>query len=152
MIGYAGARTKPDFWHRFSNEKARARRVTEFFADRRGMAEYQAKKKAERTASLAQPHKLAVGHLLYSTWGYEQTNADFYKVLRLVGARSVELVKVAANTTHEGANYTGTAIPGEATIGDPFVKRVGIHDSVRLTSYSSASLWDGRPIAWSAYA
>ena len=38
--------------------------------------------------------KLEENDILYSSWGYEQTNINFYKVKRLCGKTQVELVKI----------------------------------------------------------
>lgn len=35
-----------------------------------------------------------VGDVFKSTWGYDQTNVDFYQVRRLVGSQSVEVEEV----------------------------------------------------------
>lgn len=39
-------------------------------------------------------HGVKVGDLFYSSWGYEQTNVDFFQVVALVGARSVRVREV----------------------------------------------------------
>lgn len=39
-------------------------------------------------------HGVKVGDLFYSSWGYEQTNVDFFQVVSLVGARSVRVREV----------------------------------------------------------
>lgn len=39
-------------------------------------------------------HGVKVGDLFVSSWGYEQTNVDFFQVVALVGARSVRVREV----------------------------------------------------------
>ena len=39
---------------------------------------------------------MKVGDFLYSSWGYDQTNIDFYKVVGLVGKTMVEIMPVCS--------------------------------------------------------
>ena len=41
----------------------------------------------------AAPHDLKVGDILYSSWGYDQTNIDFYQVTA-VGVHSVKIREI----------------------------------------------------------
>ena len=89
-----------------------------------------------------------VGDILASSWGYEQTNVDFYKVTK-VTAKSVKIEQVGTTETDTGF-LTGTAVPAlDNTVGEPSTRRFySIGDGrygCRLTSFSSAYLWDGKP-------
>jgi len=91
-----------------------------------------------------------VGDILYSSWGYDQTNVDFYEVTAVANSM-VEIREVASKIVSEkqGTAYV-TALPGRF-VGPPMKKRVAPSVSetnsyhVKITSFSSASLWDGRP-------
>lgn len=48
-------------------------------------------KKAEAKRNLINPYK--VGDILYSSWGYDQTNVDFYQIVEVM-AKSIELRKI----------------------------------------------------------
>lgn len=44
-----------------------------------------------------------VGDLFYASWGYDQTNVDFFQVIALVGASSVRVREVYPKMTNESA-------------------------------------------------
>jgi hypothetical protein len=92
--------------------------------------------------------QLEVGDILYSSWGYDQTNIDFYKVKRLAGKTMVELVPIESKLaeTLQNSPYQDMVVPYPANEGKPFRRKIQ-GDYVRLNSYSGASLWDGKPLA-----
>lgn len=93
------------------------------------------------------------GAILYSSWGYEQTNIDFYIILERKND-FVKIQQIAKNKTYDrNFNDRGncTADPSNL-IGEPFKKKISKYASINLTSYSGALLWDGQPLGWSSYA
>ena len=101
-------------------------------------------------------HSLKIGDILESSWGYDQTNVDFYKVIGVSPTR-VRVVKVKAQSTSGASWGTGTKVPvPDAQDGDPMWRKV--HESgpkqygVRIASYAWARLWDGRPANFTEYA
>lgn len=119
---------------------------------------HQAKAKAEKAAKLAQPHGLKVGQVLVSSWGYDQTNVDFYEIAELVGKRSAKIAKIAGMVC-EGAPENdygdrGKTIPSDSPdrrTGEPFLVRIGPNGSVKV-DHHYAHPWDGAPLYWSSYA
>jgi hypothetical protein len=152
-VGYAGKSAKPLFHFYFANEAARERRVREFFDGQAATKAYKANRAAERKAKLAQGHKLQLGHILKSTWGYDQTNVDFYQVTALIGTRMVEIRQISAVSDQTGW-ATGNCTPRlDSFKGEAFRKLVNEDGvSVKIESFAWASLWDGRPANWTAYA
>lgn len=150
-VAFHGKAAKPAFHFRFRDTEAREKRVRKFFAEVQGVENYKAERKAKRREKLAQPHKLQVGHILVSSWGYEQTNIDWYQVTALKGARSVELRKIGAVIDTDLMDQ-GTCTPRlDDFRGEAFTKRVDEHNGVKLESYAWARLWDGKPMRWSSY-
>ncbi len=99
-----------------------------------------------------------VGDILSSSWGYDQTNVDFYKVLRFTG-KSVVIQRIESDTTEEGfmCGHSVPHVPHTASKyrGEPMTKRVNYHGNgygVKITDYASAYLWDGQPERTSWYA
>lgn len=112
------------------------------------------------------PHiaeRIEPGAILYSSWGYDQTNVDYYLVTRTTWA-SCWIVPMS-HVECPSAGYSpmsGHTTPLEAITsdrwGEPIVpkmhriRRYGYgertEEAVTLTSYSSARLWDG----WALYA
>lgn len=95
--------------------------------------------------------KLEVNDILYASWGYEQTNIDFYKVKRLVGKTMVELVKVANKMAdNQDCEYSINVIPYPASEGKEIFRRKikgKQNPYVRISTYKFAELWDGIPKA-----
>lgn len=91
-----------------------------------------------------------VNDILLSTWGYDQTNSDYYKVLKVVGT-FVELVALnEVETPHKEGWMFGTTLPLVDSIkGLPFRKKYkdgyGGGYRVKINSFAGASVWDGTP-------
>lgn len=65
-------------------------------------------KKSEKSAPTAKPEKVnkygvKVGDLFSASWGYEQTNVDFFQVVELVGTSSVRVREVYPEMIEEDA-------------------------------------------------
>ena len=99
--------------------------------------------------------KLVVNDVLSSSWGYEQTNVDFYQVTKLVGKTMVEMKKIGSNREYDEC-MSGKCTPilnSFSEDSEVLRKRVICGgESVRITSFSMASKWDGRPEYFSTYA
>jgi len=73
-------------------------------------------------------------------------------VVELVGAHMV-VIRQIGKYSQEQASMQGTCTPRvDAFDGEPMRRRVQVGNSVRIASFSSASLHDGRPVGWSSYA
>jgi len=93
---------------------------------------------------------IKVGSILCSSWGYEQTNIDFYKVVERKN-NTIKLVEIEQVKTYSG-DMQGNCTPEPSqTKGEPFTKRINKFGGVNLASYKYCSLWDGRPMSWSSY-
>ena len=88
-----------------------------------------------------------VGDMLVSSWGYDQTNVSWYRVIR-VTAKSV-VIQSCHGVCAESGEYSDQMVPGAVKEGTkPMTKRVraGLDSySVTINSYADASLWDGTP-------
>lgn len=148
-IAFHGKAAKPDWHFSFRTEEQRDKRVAEYLEGRKGRAQMMAELKAKRQA----PHTLKIGDILYTSWGYDQTNIDFYQVTRVPGPMTVEIRKIAAKSGPEQGFMTAecTAEPNHF-VGEPMLKRANSTNSVYIASYASASLWDGKSKRYSWYA
>lgn len=80
-----------------------------------------------------------VGDLFYSSWGYEQTNVDFFQVVALVGACSVRVrqvspkmideIGVSGMSSHRRYEIPTELLPGHSSV---FVKDTENGDLKRL--------------------
>lgn len=103
-----------------------------------------------------------VGDILYSSWGYDQTNIDFFQVVKAtdksVWIREIEGIKEPKGHLH-----------GEVTaLKDKFCSWSLIHKNneavsrnlknfnntpyINIKGYNSAFLWDGKPLGYSEWA
>ena len=143
VMAFRGTAGKPfaHYWYKSAAQRAG------FMAREIEGAKATAAYKAKKTTT---PRKLEVGHILYTSWGYDQTNTDFYQVTALKGATMVMVRKLAASTEEKGY-MSGTTFPTEEQIGEPIACRVRNGDSITVDGHS-AWIWGGTPKAVSWYA
>jgi len=146
--GFGGQRSKPDWCFAFRSEEHRAKHIKEYFAIQQGRDADKEQRAAKRNATVT---ALQVGDILYYSWGYDQTNAQFYQVVEVKpSGKSVMIREIAQEQTTTGF-MCGQAMPIKDKFrGEAFLKRAA-EDSVRM-DYSSARKWDGRPVYVSWYA
>jgi len=118
----------------------------------RYIADHEAKFPKDSSLHQAMPNPvdlgIQVGDIFYSSWGYDQTNVDFYQVVGLTGA-SVKVRQIAQRTVRSGGpgGDSVVAVP-DHFVGEVMTKRIQNYSdrpSFSLNSYSDASLWDGTP-------
>lgn len=96
--------------------------------------------------------EITPGAYLSSSWGYEQTNIDFYKVIEVKnGWAKVQQVENAIVGAPEGFSMACKVVPGVKASGNVIRRKIkGRYISVN--SYSSASPWNGLPQIETHYA
>lgn len=101
-----------------------------------------------------------VNDILVCSWGFDQTNVDFYKVIGISSSgKSITIQRINSEVKENGF-MCGSSVPSVPhTVsnhrGEPLTKRVKIIDNsycVNISSYSTAYLWDGKPERCSWYA
>ena len=98
-----------------------------------------------------------VGDILSASWGYEQTNIDFFQVVK-VTEKTATIREIEQTKEYNPQAMTGTCLP----LVDQFkenskpltrkIKGIGNNPCLRLESYKFADLWDGKPERYSDYA
>ncbi len=94
---------------------------------------------------------LKVGDILHASWGYDQTNANFFQVIKLIGDTQVEIREIASKIVADHT-YSYDVVP----VKNSFLKTVAITnkesvikrasgDRVKVYEFASAHLWDGKP-------
>ena len=165
VIAYAGKRTKHGAHYTMRDRAQALTWAGEYMGKQQAAAQRQTDRRAEKAAKRAAGHKLKAGDVLRCSWGYDQTNIDYYEVTRLIGARMVEIRKIGAESVNDGGlSMTGDCVPRPGHyIGEPMRKAVSDYDgqSVRIASYAHASKIEPREVAgvklypvdhWTAYA
>ena len=123
-IGYSGKRSKPDFHVRFKSVERRQEHTTEFVQAKVNAVEEKIKYKAELKAKNEEAFKsIKVGDIFHSSWGYDQTNCDFYKLVSIKGKTGV-FVEVGHQDTDRQSGYDSAYVRVDASkeIGQPFKK------------------------------
>lgn len=115
------------------------------------------KEAAKRRAERNKPHNLEKGLILYTSWGYDQTNVEYYEVISVPSKCFVELQQIGAPLARgEEGFMSGKSVPNpENKIGKPFRRKVdmsGSRPSVRIDSVATAWIWDGKEKYSSWYA
>jgi hypothetical protein len=155
----------PDFFYGFKNEGERDAYLTRWFD---GLAE-RIKVKAGRTDRkrelAALPNPIKVGDIFHYSWGYDQTNCEFYEVVTVKG-KSVGIRRICGEAVPGSGSFMSerlTAKKGEfhpdfpETLGK-VVKMVDGYGSdskpypALAMDHGTADLWDGKPCYSSWYA
>ncbi len=149
-IGYRGRAKKPSFNYRYQSEAKRAERTNEWI-----LAQSERNEASRKPA----PRLLAVDDVLRASWGYDQTNIDYYKITKLIGKSMVEVIEIGQISENNGG-MSGDCVPDpSAVLGKP-MRRRATGNSVRIDSVRYASKVEPKTIAgcvlykpdhWTAY-
>jgi hypothetical protein len=101
--------------------------------------------------------QIQTGSILYSSWGYEQTNIDFYEVIerknRTILMQEIGQKRTFAIINGSAYNDRGSCVPDNThKKGEPFKKLISKRGYINLASYKGCYLYDGIPKSWSSYA
>ena len=145
---FQGKARKPlwDYW--FSSVQSRNERIESTIQCRK---EYLARKEAEKETRRAFRHDFKVGDFLSCSWGYDQTNVDFYEVVGVPSGKSIKIRRVGCRVARESqtAEYV-EPVAGKFLDDKPATKRVN-EFGIRINSFSSARKWDGSPCYRTAF-
>ncbi len=161
--GYVGNAAKPAFNYRFKDAARRAQYVADWLKQCDESEARKAAQLAERKNKLAGGHDLKVGDVLSGSWGYDQTNVEFWQVTKLIGRRMVEIRELACMSEETGfMSGVAVPVPGEFTSKAPLRRMVNEGGSVKLFDFGCclrkyepievAGCKVFRPASWTAYA
>lgn len=140
-------------WNPITLGRTQAKQVSKILlAQGRVMEAHRVLAKVLRSGAMAElcdAPSATVGDILVSSWGYDQTNIDFYQVVKVSGTR-VTIRKIGKNFLPSvNPNSTADAVRPikGAFVGEPMVKRVQKSStesySIKIESFASARPWDG---------
>lgn len=93
------------------------------------------------------------GTILYASWGYEQTNHDFYQVIERRGKSTLVLRQLKVAKESEGwARDKVMPLKDQFTDDPPLTRRIGKHGYARVTNYAFLYPWEGTPKHATSYA
>lgn len=85
-----------------------------------------------------------VGTIYRSMWGYEQTNVDYYEVVKAT-AKTATLRQIATETIRAAGQMAEYVVPSPGEyVGEPFRRKVRPGESmVSINSVAVAAVWTG---------
>lgn len=95
-----------------------------------------------------------VGTILMNSWGYDQTNWDFYQVVK-VGSKSITIRQIDSKKDYNPERMTGLATPiKDKFIGESMVKRLSYTNGILYVRLENGfgRVWDGKAKGYSDYA
>lgn len=154
-MAFAGKAVKPTWHYIFKSQEQLNKKIEESVKGLEWRKAEVAKARAARYA----PHGLQVGQILRSSWGWEQTNVNYYEVVGIRGQK-VELCEIAQERNENGV-MSGECkpVPG-VFIKKPISRMVSMANgkpSVRIHNSSYAYLEEpvkvegGKPVFRSQY-
>lgn len=137
------AKEKIVFSYWFKTEEAREQYIEKFMEQKRQNEQVMNDRKAaQRKAQEEVVNPFKVGEILYDSWGYEQTNIDFFQIIE-VGKKSVKIRKISQKLVREAGwlcEYVSPAI--DEFISEPMTKilRVYVGDQTGKVSVTVSGL------------
>jgi len=121
-IAYVGKSNKPAFHFRFTDEQRRNDRIAQFFKQQESLQAARREYREQRSKlQKSFHHSYQPGDILYASWGYEQTNVDFYQIVA-VTERTVTFREVTQRSVDSDARlYSGTCVPVKDSFKDELV-------------------------------
>lgn len=153
----AGAVKNPAWRYAFHSEAERTQYTETWFNN---LSEYAAQKQAKRETAKAWRHDWTPGTILDGSWGYDQTNIEFYQVISTSPtSNSITIREIAQETVPGSGGYDSdqrTPCPGKfigperrALVQCGYKGEAGIHITVSPTNPDGYRIfldkWDGRP-------
>jgi len=139
-LAYRGTASRPSWHLSFRSPQAFTDYAAQWLSN---LEAWHARKVADR-AERKVGHTLKVGNVLVSTWGYDQTNVDFYEVIAVRG-KVVDLQEIGQHATAQRGPAGDLVIPIRGGRGKILKgKRPTPDNYIRINSYSHAHPWNGK--------
>lgn len=138
-IAFRGKSNKPYWHHRFRDEAERDRHVQKTLEIRKQQLADKAKAVQQRREFR---HDVQVGDIYYTSWGYDQTQVDFYEVVDIRGKQLlVRRIATTSKSADRGVEYV-VAVPGKFV--GPEMRVTATPHGFKVENHY-ARKWDGRP-------
>ncbi len=140
-VAFSGKASKPIWNYRFRDVLQQEKQIADSIETHKSILDRKLKTQQGRQQF---QHGLQVGDILYGSWGYEQTNAEFYEVVGLPSAKQVEIRELAKKSVREeqGADYV---VPVPRKYIGPVLRKIPGVGGIKIESYLTVSKWDGKP-------
>ena len=144
---YIGKSGKPDAAYYYRNLESRQESINYW----KEIIERRIQRKLDAKASRAEvKNEYKVGDILYASWGYEQTNINFFMVTEVL-PKSIKLVEIGQTVTNRTGMMSEHVIPNKnAVISESMTRRVSRY-GVKINDVYSASKWHGGEVLQTHY-
>jgi len=139
---------RPQHYYRFKTEQEREQWIQ---SQKDAITQRADDARAYREKKQKENESLKVGQIMYDSWGWEQTNIDFYIIVRRTKA-AVWLQKIGASIIETGFMSGNTEPMPEKLIGEPFMRRIGKYGLKIESHRGTLRPHDGKPKSCSWYA
>ena len=136
---FGGKRAKPDWHFRFRSIENREAKIAEWIDSQKASVKFRKEQRAKRNGG----HSLKVGDVLHSSWGYDQTNADFYQVVEVPSKCFVIVREIGSAIVGESDGPSIRVRPVKDSFkSDPKRYKASTNNSIAVRSYANASKTD----------
>ena len=162
---FVGKAIKPTWFYRFKSVEQRNKEIEQTFARVQSKVDRKAQEKAKKADAMAN-HGVVVGDVFRCSWGYDQTNIDYYEVIAITG-KTATICRIGCLSENTGW-LQGDSVPQlGAFIGKPkkkLIQKRSVDSEAYLTMNSFSTAFKMQPIAkvgnkpvyessqWTAYA
>ena len=138
VMGFGGKRNKPDFHYTVKTLDAAHIKINKYFQSIRAREDAVV---ARREKAKAYVNTAKVGDIYVSSWGYDQTNVDFYRITKVM-KKMVEYVKIDKSVTPDYLTAE-KAMAGDKVISEP-KRALMSKNSFSVSSFAHAYKWNGQ--------
>lgn len=150
--GLSGNRSKADFHYRFNSHEDAVAHIKKWAKSIiKTRLDKEAAKAQEKDLTARLTEFVSVGDVLKSSWGYDQTNIDYYKVVGFRGKSTLELQSIGSTIVKTYHHDSGEKIPDVDDVqGEIFTRQVRVRKwdfqdgkvcvSVKINSCETASI------------
>jgi hypothetical protein len=136
IMAFSGKQSKPTLNYYYTTQQSRDDAVKRFYDIIRNWIK---RKKDAMTARKSYQHQFKVGDILYAIWGYDQTNVDYFQIIKVSGKviwyREINSIPVGTDLVKPHINsWKGTKV----------YKSIVTSDYVKVDNVRLAHLWNGK--------
>lgn len=136
-----GMSAKPEHLS-FSSEHRAAKHYFDLVTANKAYFERQRAEAAEKAQFKT---SIVAGDIFYTSWGYDQTNVDFYQVTAIIGSQMVKVREVGKKIV-KSDGYSEEVVPAsDHFVGSEKRIRVQMGDRAKIDGHY-ASKWSGGPV------
>lgn len=151
-ISYEPKATRNHTWlYKFPSHEAMQKKIQEFFSNReRIQQEKQARKEKEKSFDASSIY--SIGDIIYNSWGWEQTNIDFFQIVKVTKS-NVFLRPITQHVTEYNSSMSEYVAPNPDQFYSEEVTQHKVSSGWYVSfKHGAGNRYDGTPKYQSHYA